>query len=87
MLGLQLIHYGKIIDYNVANQFYYKVIQEQSTDWNYYRETYEPYYNQLKEEFEAAVTLNETQFAADPLKTISFLKLHSISDLWFTLIF
>lgn len=51
MFGIQIAIYGKIIDYKVANYFWKEIIENNNKDWNYFKEKFQPIYNQLSSEF------------------------------------
>lgn len=49
--GIQIAKYGKIIDYKEANNYWYEIINNQSKDWEHYKEKYQQTFNKLKSEF------------------------------------
>jgi predicted nucleotidyltransferase len=40
LYGLQILEYGKIIDYTCANIFYHRIMNDKKDDWKYYYEKY-----------------------------------------------
>lgn len=54
MFGIQIMKYGKIIDYKEANYLYADIVKNENNDWEYYKEKYQPLYNKLHTEFKLA---------------------------------
>lgn len=52
--GIQILKEGRIIDYGSANSLYQEIVENDSNDWNYFKETYQQKYNQYKSEFRLA---------------------------------
>lgn len=50
VFGIQILEFGKIIDYSAANQ-YYCIVEDQCNDWDYFKEKYQKEYNSLKHKF------------------------------------
>ena len=44
----------KIYNYSEANKLYSDIVENESNDWEYYKEKYQPLYNSLKSEFKRA---------------------------------
>jgi dephospho-CoA kinase len=67
LIGIQIIKYEKIIDFKIANQYYYKIMNYNDDDdndnnnnndnkernWNFYDKIFYQIYNNLKNEFES----------------------------------
>lgn len=51
IFGIQLAKYGKIINYTEANKYYEDIMNTENYDWAYYKETYQPIYNELSSKF------------------------------------
>lgn len=51
LFGLQIIKYGKIIDYSEANIFWKAIYNLESRKWEDYEKVFGPIYNKLKEWF------------------------------------
>ena len=49
--GIQILKYGKIIDYTSVSYLYKELISNESISWEYYRNMYKPLYNNLKTQF------------------------------------
>lgn len=54
MFGIQIMNTGKIYNYGEANELYNEIVKNDSNDWEYYKEKYQPLYNSLKSEFKRA---------------------------------
>lgn len=51
MFGIQLAKYGEITDYTVANKYWDDIVNNPCNDWDFYKQTYKPIYNNLMTEF------------------------------------
>lgn len=51
MYGIQMLKYNKIIDYQCANFLYNDIVNNKETKWDYFKNKYQPLYNQYKSEF------------------------------------
>ena len=51
LFGIQIIQYGKIIDFKEANKYYNDIVLNSCNDWKYYHKTYKKLYNNLHSEF------------------------------------
>lgn len=60
MFGIQIMNYGKIIDFKEANYLYDEIVKNETNDWEYYKEKYQALYNKLHSEFKLA-HLNHTR--------------------------
>lgn len=49
--GIQIAKNGRINNYHAANECYYEIMKELSTDWDIYHEKWKPRFNQLATEF------------------------------------
>lgn len=49
--GTQIATHGKIIDYSAANNFWDEIVNNPNNDWQYYKEKYQPIYNNMMTEF------------------------------------
>lgn len=54
MFGIQIMNTGKIYNYSEANELYNEIVKNDSNDWEYYKEKYQPLYNSLKSKFKRA---------------------------------
>lgn len=52
--GLQMATQGKIRDYGAANQFWFDIRDAQEYNWDYFKQKYQPIYNELATEFRKA---------------------------------
>lgn len=52
--GTQIMKYGKIINYASMNHMYDEIINSDSVDWVYFKDKYQPVYNELKTKFRIA---------------------------------
>lgn len=60
MFGIQILKYGKIIDFQCANDLYDEIVNNPCNDWQYYKDKYQPMYNALKSEFRAYDRIDKT---------------------------
>lgn len=51
MFGIQLAKHNKIVDYTVANKYWDEIVGNECNDWEFYKKTYKPIYNNLMTEF------------------------------------
>lgn len=51
MFGIQIMKYGKIVNYSEANYLYNEIVNNENNNWEYYKEKYQPLYNNLKTKF------------------------------------
>jgi len=51
MFGRQIATKGKIVNYQEANDLFHEIMSSGSVDWTYYKNKYQPIYNQLSTEF------------------------------------
>ena len=51
MFGIQIAQWGKIINYEEANIYYEDIVKSDIIEWDFYKEKYQPIYNNLKTEF------------------------------------
>jgi len=51
LFGIQIAKYSKIINYEIANIYYNDIVENEMVEWNFYKEKYQPIYNNLKTEF------------------------------------
>lgn len=51
--GIQLLTYGKIVNYGSMNAYYDPIINAPTNDWIWFKNTYQPLYNRLKSTFRA----------------------------------
>ena len=49
--GTQIAENGKIIDFTAANPYWHEIINAQQYNWDYFKQKYQPIYNQLSSEF------------------------------------
>lgn len=49
--GIQILTYGKIVDYGEANFLYESIVMCEKNNWEYYKIKYKPLYNELKTKF------------------------------------
>lgn len=49
--GCQLLQFNEIIDYTSVNYLYDEIVHNDITDWNYFKQKYQPLYNSFKSEF------------------------------------
>lgn len=49
--GIQIATKGKIVDYGSANHYWFEILNSQMYDWNWFKEKYQPIYNNLSTEF------------------------------------
>ena len=52
--GIQILKYGKILNYSSMNYLYDAIVNNESDDWNDFKTTYQSIYNGLKSEFKLA---------------------------------
>jgi predicted nucleotidyltransferase len=52
--GLQMATKGKITDYGSANKFWFEIRDAQQYNWEYFKQKYQPVYNELATEFRKA---------------------------------
>lgn len=50
IFAIQIAKFNKIVDYTEANDFYTKIFNKNSNDWNDFKVTFQPIYNKLKSE-------------------------------------
>lgn len=51
--GIQILEYGRIVNYDSMNHLYDDIVLSDSTDWEYFKLKYKPIYNKLKTQFRA----------------------------------
>jgi len=51
IFGIQLANHGKIVDFSEANGFYTDIVNSNETEWAFFKEKYQPVYNNLASEF------------------------------------
>lgn len=51
MFGIQLLDFGKIVNYQEANQYYNDIVNNPSNNWEEFKAKYQPIYNSLKTKF------------------------------------
>ena len=51
LFGTQIAQNGRITNYEAANVYYNDIVKSEIVEWNYYKEKYQPIYNNLKTEF------------------------------------
>ena len=56
--GTQLMIHKRIVNYASCNAFYDEIVNNPVDDWWYYKERYQPIYNQMKSEFKIAHQIN-----------------------------
>jgi len=49
--GKQIAAYGNIQDYGAANKYWFEIRDAQQYDWQYFKDKYQPVYNNLATEF------------------------------------
>lgn len=49
--GIQILEYGKIVDYTSLNHLHEEIVMSQNNDWEYFKQKYKPVYNALKTKF------------------------------------
>jgi hypothetical protein len=59
MFGKQLAEYGTIVNFHEASKYWYEIDEIDSSDWNVYKEKYQPIYNQLSTEFKKVAPKEE----------------------------
>ena len=52
--GIQIATFGKIKDYGAINQYWFDIRDAQQYNWDYFKQKYQPIYNQLATEFRKA---------------------------------
>ncbi|KAL9644912.1 hypothetical protein ABK040_005392 [Willaertia magna] len=58
LFGIQIVKNLKIIDYTIANNIYYEIMNCKEVDWKYYEKVYYKKYQELKDEFNE-ISLNK----------------------------
>lgn len=51
LFGIQCAKYGKIVDYTEANKYYNDIVLNDNNEWNYYKENWHLFCNNLRTEF------------------------------------
>ena len=51
IFGIQIAKHGKIVDYTSANHFYQQMLLYSRSDWEFYKNKYQPIYNSIMSEF------------------------------------
>lgn len=54
MFGIQILNFGRIVNYQEANTFYNEIVNNYSNNWEEYKTKYQPVYNSLKTKFRLA---------------------------------
>lgn len=54
IFGIQIAKQGKIEDYAAANHHWFEILHNPRYEWAYYKEKYQPIYNELATEFRKA---------------------------------
>ena len=49
--GIQLMKYGKIVNYSSMNFLYNEIVKSDEVIWDYFKTKYKPIYNRMKTEF------------------------------------
>ena len=49
--GIQIATYKKIVNYQEANHYWHELVNCNQTDWDFYKEKYQPEFNKLKSVF------------------------------------
>ena len=52
--GIQIQKYGRIINYDSMNRLHDDIVNNQRNDWEFFKEKYQPIYNQMKTTFRLA---------------------------------
>jgi len=58
MYGIQIATEGKITNYQCANDYWWKIYGNISTEWYDYKKEYEPIYKNLKKQFKSVAPLD-----------------------------
>jgi len=51
MFGTQIAKFGEIVNYCEANKFWKEIVMSERNDWLYFKEKYQPIFNELSTEF------------------------------------
>jgi len=51
LFGIQIAQWGKITNYEAANIYYDDIVKSEIVEWEYFKNKYQPIYNNLKTEF------------------------------------
>lgn len=81
LFGMQIVEFGKIVDYTAANRYFREILSENQTEWNYYRDKYEPLYEQLLKAFSDAIEPPAYKKIEGELDTIQFVKQYGLDVL------
>lgn len=52
--GIQILKYGKILNYNSMKHLYNVIVNNENDNWEYFKENYQKIYNNLKTQFKLA---------------------------------
>ena len=57
--GIQIANFGKIVDYQAANDYWYKIMDQNYFCWEDYKKHWQSEYNRLKSEFKRLAPLED----------------------------